>query len=160
MTGTRRRGRQLKARSTIGSTMAKALSTQIRYAKGAVRKTAAVVVALLTAAVLTFAALVWFTIALFFWLAAHSNSLTASLTIGAAFLVLAGIAAIVALLVRNAPVKIGREPPAQAATAWLDPSVFAAGVQAAQAVGGRKATSVIAAALAAYWYVRGRHTRV
>lgn len=139
--------------------MAKLLSTQIRYAKGAVRKTVGVAAAGVVAMIFIAAALVMFTVALFIWLAALSDPLTAALTIGAAFLVLAGIAAITALLLKNAPVRIGREPPAQAATAWLDPSVFAAGIQAAHAVGGRKATSVIAAALAAYWIVRGRNAR-
>ncbi|MBV9347124.1 MAG: hypothetical protein JO245_04030 [Pseudolabrys sp.] len=139
--------------------MAKALSTQIRYAKGALRKTLGVAAAGIVAAVFLSAALVMLTVALFLWLASRSDPLTAALVLGAAFGVLAGIAAIVALLLKNSPVRIGREPPAQAATAWLEPSVFAAGVQAAHAVGGRKATSVIAAALAAYWVVRGRYTR-
>lgn len=139
--------------------MQKMLSHQIRYAKGAVRKTAAVAAFAVLTALFVLAALALFTVALFVWLSARSDPLTAALTIGAAYLVLAGIAALVAMLVRNAPVQVGREPPAQAATAWLEPSIFAAGIQAAHAVGGRKATSVIAAALAAYWYVRGRNHR-
>lgn len=132
---------------------------QIRHAKETIRHTAGIALCGLAAMVAGLVALGMFTTALFIWVAQRTDTMTAALTIGAAFSALAGIAVIVALLLRKAPEDEPEQQPQQSAAAWLEPSMVAAGLDIARMVGGRRATSLVAGALAVYWLLNGRQTR-
>ena len=89
--------------------------------------------------------------AVFIWLADQYDGVTAGLILGGFFALVAVIAAVACLIIRNRNMEAARlELAARSSnTAWLDPKLMAVGYQVGQAIGWRKLVSLAAVALLA-----------
>lgn len=99
-------------------------------------------------------ALAMFALALFIWLADRYDALTASLILGGGFAALAFVFFLGALYVHSRREQERRMIAARRAaqsTAWMEPAILAAGLDLARLVGGRRAASLAAGAVAAVW---------
>jgi hypothetical protein len=99
-------------------------------------------------------ALLMFCIALFIWLADRYDALTASLILGGGFAALAFIFFLGALFVhsrREQQRRIMEARRAAQSSSWMEPAILAAGLDLARLIGGRRAVSLAAGAVAALW---------
>jgi hypothetical protein len=104
-------------------------------------------------------ALIFFLIAAYVWLSARYDPVTAGLVIGGAFLALALIAVLAAVIARRRNIERARfelEVRKSASPGLLDPKLMAMGFQIGQAIGWRKVVSLgavglLAAVLAREW---------
>ena len=96
------------------------------------------------------AALAFFCLAAFFWLADRYDPVIAGLALGFFFLLVALIAMAACLLVRRRSMERARlELAARRDANWLDPRLMAVGVQVGQAIGWRRLATLAAVALVA-----------
>ena len=117
----------------------------------------AVVVFALIAAIAAAAALVFFAVAAFIWLAEQYSELTAALVLGLFFLLIAILAALGALIAQHrtsARAKLALE--ARSQSPWLDPGTIGMLFQIGRTIGLRRiaplvAAGFLAAALAKEW---------
>jgi hypothetical protein len=132
------------------------IAQQISDMKRGIRSTAAVAAWGLLAAVAVGIAVLWFAVALFVYLTDRYDAVTASLSVGGCFLVLAGISVLAILYIRRQR-ELKQRAAARAAartansTAWLEPAIIAAGLDVARLIGGRRAVSLAAGAAAVVW---------
>jgi uncharacterized membrane protein YedE/YeeE len=119
----------------------------------------------LTALAASLIAVIFFLIAAYVWLSKVSDHAVAGLIIGGAFLALAIVALVAALMARRRNIERARfELQVRKATSpgLLDPKLMAMGYQIGQAIGWRKVASLgavgLLAALAAREWVGRRHT--
>jgi len=116
----------------------------------------------LTAVIAFLIALIFFLIAAYVWLSRVYDQATAGLIIGGAFLALALIALVAALMARRRNIERARfelEVRKSASPGLLDPKLMATGYQIGQAIGWRKVASLgavgfLAAMLAREWMGR------
>jgi hypothetical protein len=109
-----------------------------------------IVVWSIIAAVAATAAMIFFCIAVFLWLAERYDAVTAGLVLGFFFLLLALAALVACLLGRRRNMERARlELAARSNANWLDPKLMAVGFQLGQAIGWRKLASLAAVALLA-----------
>jgi hypothetical protein len=108
-------------------------------------------------------ALAFLLAALFIWLAHQYDGVTAGLILGGFFLLIAVIAVVACLVIRNRNMERARlELAARSSnTNWLDPKLLAMGYQVGQSIGWRKlvslaAVGLLAAGLAKEWTGRDR----
>ena len=101
--------------------------------------------------------------AAFIWLADEFDGVTAGLVLGGFFALVAVIAVVACLMIRQRNMERARlELAARSSnTAWLDPKLMAVGYQVGQAIGWRKlvslaAVGLLAAGLAKEWTGRDR----
>ena len=130
------------------------IAEQISDAKRSLKATASIAAWVLAAAVAGACALLMFGIALFIWLADRYDALTASLILGAGFAVLAFIFFLGALYIRSRREQERRMVAARRAAqsvSWMEPAILAAGLDLARLIGGRRAASLAAGAVAALW---------
>jgi hypothetical protein len=97
-------------------------------------------------------ALLWFAAALFIFLTERYDAVIASLVLGLCFVLIAAGAAIGIYYVRKRD-RIQRQKAAARAqqTAWIEPAMIAAGLDIARMIGGRRAASIAAGAVAVAW---------
>ena len=132
------------------------IAQQINEMKRGVRSTAAMAAWGLLAAVAVGIAVLWFAVALFVFLSNRYDAVTASLSVGGCFLVLAGIAALAILYIRRQR-ELEQRAALRAASRtansmpWLEPAIIAAGLDVARLIGGRRAVSLAAGAAAVVW---------
>ena len=128
------------------------IADQINDMKRGFKSTAAIAGWELLAAIAVGIAVLWFAAALFIFLADRYDALTASLSVGGCFLLLAGIAALAAFYVHRQRELERKAAAARASpTDWLEPALIAAGLDLARLIGGRRAVSLAAGAAAAVW---------
>jgi hypothetical protein len=117
-----------------------------------------VVVCLLIAAVSLVAAFAFFCVAAFVWLASRYDPLTSGLILGGAFLLIAMIAALAAIIARRRNIERARlELAARRNANWLDPKFLTVGIEIGRALGWRKivtlaAVGLLAAGLGREWF--------
>jgi hypothetical protein len=131
------------------------IGNQISELKRGVKSTAAIAGWGLLAAIAAGIAVLWFAAALFIFLADRYDALTASLSVGGCFVLLAAIALGAAFYIHRQR-ELERKAAAKAAasvstTAWLEPALIAAGLDIARMIGGRRAVSLAAGAAAVVW---------
>ena len=139
------------------------IAQQINEMKRGVRSTAVMAAWGLLAAVAVGIAVLWFAVALFVFLSNRYDAVTASLSVGGCFLVLAGIAALAILYIRRQRELEHRAAlRAAARTAnlmpWLEPAIIAAGLDVARLIGGRRAVSLAAGAAAVVWLLNNSNS--
>jgi len=101
-------------------------------------------------------ALVMFAVALFIYLADRYDALTASLILAGLFAALAAIFVVAARYIRRRQelerrAAAARRAKAAQSIAWMEPAILAAGLDLARLIGGRRAASLAAGAVAAVW---------
>src|SRR4029077_5789538 len=102
------------------------------------------------AAIAGMAAMVFFAVAAFIWLAARHGALTASLSLGGVFIVVALIALAAGLIARRRNMERARlELAARSSANWLDPKLMAVGLQIGQSIGFRRLASLAVVGLLA-----------
>lgn len=127
------------------------IANQISDMKRGFKSTAAMAGWGLLAAIAVGIAVLWFAAALFIFLADRYDALTASLSVGGCFVLLAGIAALAAFYIHRQR-ELERKAAASAVSVnWLEPALIAAGLDLARMIGGRRAVSLAAGAAAAVW---------
>jgi hypothetical protein len=131
------------------------IGNQIGELKRGLKSTAAIAGWSSLAGIATGIAVLWFAAALFIFLADRYGALTASLSVGGCFVLLAAIAALAAFFIHRKR-ELERKAAAKAAanvstTAWLEPALIAAGLDVARMIGGRRAVSLAAGAAAVVW---------
>ena len=127
------------------------IADQINDMKRGLKSTAAIAGWELLAAIALAIAVLWFAAALFIFLADRYGALTASLSVGGCFVLLAGIAALAAFYVHRQRALQRKVAADVNASAWLEPALIAAGLDIARLIGGRRAVSLAAGAAAAVW---------
>jgi hypothetical protein len=132
------------------------IAQQINDVKRGVRSTAVMAAWGLLAAAAVGIAVLWFAVALFVFLTDRYGAVTASLSVGGCFLLLAGISVLVLLYIRRQR-ELEQRAASQAASrsansmAWMEPALLAAGLDVARMIGGRRAVSLAAGAAAVVW---------
>jgi len=127
---------------------------QISDAKRSLRATVGMAAWLVAAALAAACALIMFAVALFIFLTDQYDALTASLILAAGFVALAAVFVVVALYIRRRREQERRIAAAHRAAqsvAWMEPAILAAGLDLARLIGGRRAASLAAGAVAAVW---------
>ena len=127
------------------------IAEQISDAKRSLKATASMAVWIIVAVIAVCFALLMFGIALFIWLADRYDALTASLILGGGFAALAFIFFLVALYIHSRREQERRMMAARRAaqsTTWMEPAILAAGLDLARMIGGRRAASLAAGAVA------------
>jgi hypothetical protein len=130
------------------------IAEQISDAKRSFKAMAGMAVWIAAAAFAIGCALLMFCIALFIWLSDRYDALTASLILGGGFAALAFIFFLGALYIhsrREQERRIMAARRAAQSTAWMEPAILAAGLDLARLIGGRRAASLAAGAVAALW---------
>ena len=130
------------------------IAEQISDAKRSLKATAGMAAWIAAMVVAVGCALLMFAIALFIWLADRYDALTASLILGGGFAALAFIFFLGALYIHSRREQERRLMAARRAAqsaAWLEPAILAAGIDLARMIGGRRAASLAAGAVAALW---------
>jgi hypothetical protein len=127
------------------------IAHQISDMKRGVRSTAAMAAWGLLAALAVGIAVLWFAVALFVFLTDRYDAVTASLSVGGCFLLLAGMAVLAILYIRRQRELEQRVAAKANANAWLEPALLAAGLDVARLIGGRRAVSLAAGAAAVVW---------
>jgi hypothetical protein len=128
------------------------IAHQISDMKRGLRSTAAMAAWGLLAAVAVGIAVLWFAVALFVFLTDRYGAVTASLSVGGCFLVLAGMSVLVILYMRKQREVEHRAAASRAnSMAWMEPALLAAGLDVARLIGGRRAVSLAAGAAAVVW---------
>jgi hypothetical protein len=130
------------------------IAEQISDAKRSLRATVGMAAWIAAAVIAIGCALVMFAIALFIWLSDRYDALTASLILGGGFAALAFIFFLGALYIHSRREQERRMVAARRAaesTAWMEPAILAAGLDLARLIGGRRAASLAAGAVAALW---------
>jgi hypothetical protein len=127
------------------------IGNQISELKRGVKSTAAIAGWGLLAAIAVGIAVLWFAAALFIFLADRYDALTASLSVGGCFVLLAAMALGAAFYIHRQR-ELERKAAANVSTtAWLEPALIAAGLDIARMIGGRRAVSLAAGAAAVVW---------
>jgi len=127
------------------------IANQISDVKRGLKSTAAIAGWGLLAALAIGIAVLWFALALFIFLSDRYDALTASLSVGGCFVLLAGLAALAAFYIHRQR-ELERKAAASAASVyWLEPALIAAGLDVARLIGGRRAVSLAAGAAAVFW---------
>ncbi len=129
------------------------ITEQISDLKRGLKSTAAIAGWELLAAIALGIAVLWFAAALFIFLADRYDALTASLSVGGCFVLLAGIAALAAFYVHRQRALERKVAANVNVSAWLEPALIAAGLDIARLIGGRRAVSLAAGAAAVVWLV-------
>ena len=132
------------------------IAEQISDAKRSVKATVGMAAWMLAAALAAACAIGMFALAVFIYLADRYDALTASLILAGCFAALAAIFVVVARYIRR---RQDLERKAAAASraaaaqslAWMEPAILAAGLDLARLIGGRRAASLAAGAVAAMW---------
>ena len=99
--------------------------------------------------------------AAFVWLASRTDAVTAGLTLGGVFLLIAIIAAIAGWIARRRNIeRARRELAARSPAGWLDPKYLAVGMEIGRTLGWRRivtlaAVGVLAAGLGKEWFRPG-----
>jgi hypothetical protein len=130
------------------------IAEQISDAKRSLKATVGMAAWIAAAVIAIGCALVMFAIALFIWLSDRYDALTASLILGGGFAALAFIFFLGALYIHSRREQERRMVAARRAaqsTAWMEPAILAAGLDLARLIGGRRAASLAAGAVAALW---------
>jgi hypothetical protein len=130
------------------------IAEQISDAKRSLKATVGMAAWIAAAVIAIGCALVMFAIALFIWLSDRYDALTASLILGGGFAALAFIFFLGALYIHSRREQERRMVAARRAaqsTAWIEPAILAAGLDLARLIGGRRAASLAAGAVAALW---------
>jgi hypothetical protein len=130
------------------------IAEQISDAKRSLKATVGMAAWIAAAVVAIGCALVMFAIALFIWLADLYDALTASLILGGGFAALAFLLFLGALYIhsrREHERRIMAARRAAQSTAWIEPAILSAGLDLARLIGGRRAASLAAGAVAALW---------
>lgn len=96
------------------------------------------------------AALLMCAAALFVWVSERLDATAACLAVGSLFAVIALAAGLTVMLCRKPPAAETAAAHANA-TAWLEPSIVAAGLDIIRTIGGRRATTLAVGAVAAIW---------
>src|SRR5258708_5546970 len=98
-------------------------------------------------------AIVMFAAALFIYLADRYDALTASLILAGCFVALAAILVVPARYIqrRQQLAAAARRAAVAQSVAWMEPAILAAGLDLARLIGGRRAASLAAGAVAAMW---------
>ena len=131
------------------------LNAQVRTGFGT-----AIVIWSVIAALAFVAAMTFFVVAAFIWLAERYGALIASLSLGCFFVVIALIALIACLIARRRNIERARlELAARSSAAWLDPKHVGVAFQIGQSIGWRRlaslaAVGLLAAGLAKEWFGR------
>ena len=132
------------------------IAEQISDIKRSLKAAAGMAAWMAAAAIVAVFAIVMFAVAFFIYLADRFDSLTASLTMAGCFVVLAAVFFVVARYVRRRQ-EVERQAAAASraaaaqSTAWMEPAILAAGLDLARMIGGRRAASLAAGAVAAMW---------
>lgn len=137
------------------------IAEQISDAKRSLKATVGMAIWIAAAVVASGCALSMFAIALFIWLADRYDALTASLILGGGFAALAFIFFLGALYIHSRRERERRMIAARRAaqsTAWMEPAILAAGLDLARLIGGRRAASLAAGAVAALWLLNKTST--
>jgi fructose-specific phosphotransferase system IIC component len=97
-----------------------------------------------------------FAAALFIYLADRYDALTASLIMAGCFVALAAIFVVAARYIRRRQeleqkAAAARRAAAAQSVSWMEPAILAAGLDLARLIGGRRAASLAAGAVAAMW---------
>jgi hypothetical protein len=121
---------------------------------------AAVLISGIVAAAAAVGGLIFLLIALFVWLAQLYGALIAAVALGCAFVLIALIALVVALMTRRSNMQRARLELAARSSNWFDPKLMTVGVQIAQQIGWRRVISLVgagllAAGVAREWSARG-----
>jgi hypothetical protein len=132
-----------------------ALNAQVRTGLSAGVLTWAIV-----AAAAAVGAVIFLLAALFVWLAQLYGALIAAVVLGCAFVLIALIALVVALMTRRRNMEHARLELAARSSNWFDPKLMTVGVQIAQQIGWRRVISLVgagllAAGVAREWSARG-----
>jgi hypothetical protein len=130
------------------------IAEQISDAKRSFKAMAGMAAWIAAAAIAIGCALLMFCIALFIWLADRYDALTASLIMGGGFAALAFICFLGALFIhsrREQERRIMEARRAAQSSTWMEPAILAAGLDLARLIGGRRAASLAAGAVAALW---------
>jgi hypothetical protein len=132
------------------------IAQQISDMKRTLRSSAAVAGWGLLAVAAVGIAVLWFSAALFVFLSNRYDAVVASLSVGGCFLLVAGISALAILYIRRRrelEQRAASRAAARAAhsTPWLEPAIIAAGLDVARLIGGRRAVSLAAGAMAVVW---------
>jgi hypothetical protein len=130
------------------------IAEQISDAKRSLKATIGMAEWIAAAVIAMGCALLMFGIALFIWLADRYDALTASLILGGGFVTLTIIFVLAALYMRRRREQERRIAAAHRAAqpiSWMEPAILAAGLDLARLIGGRRAASLAAGAVAALW---------
>jgi O-antigen/teichoic acid export membrane protein len=111
---------------------------------------------MVAAAIAALFAFLMFSAALFIYLADRYDALTASLILAGCFVVLAAIFVVTARYIRRRQelelkAAAARRAAAAQSVSWMEPAILAAGLDLARMIGGRRAASLAAGAVAAMW---------
>ena len=131
------------------------IAQQINEMKRGLKSTAAMAAWGLLAAVAVGIAVLWFAVALFVFLSNRYDAVTASLSVGGCFLLLAGLRRLRSFTFAGSASWSAGPLRAASRTAnsmpWLEPAIIAAGLDVARLIGGRRAVSLAAGAAAVVW---------
>jgi O-antigen/teichoic acid export membrane protein len=132
------------------------IAEQISDAKRSLKAAAGMAAWMAAAAIAIGFAVVMLAAAFFIHLAERYDALTASLVLAGCFAALAAIFVVVALYIRKRREQERRVAAAHRAAAaqsisWMEPAILAAGLDLARLIGGRRAASLAAGAVAAMW---------
>jgi len=124
--------------------------------KHSLKATAGLAAWMAAAGVAVVFAIVMLAAALFVYLADRYDALTASLILAGLFAALAAIFVVAARYIRRRQelerrAAAARRAKAAQSIAWMEPAILAAGLDLARLIGGRRAASLAAGAVAAMW---------
>jgi hypothetical protein len=129
---------------------------QISDIKRSLNATAGLAAWIAAAVIAAVFAFVMLAAALFIYLADRYDALTASLILAGCFVALAAIFVVAARYIRRRQdlerkAAAARRAAAAQSISWMEPAILAAGLDLARLIGGRRAASLAAGAVAAVW---------
>ena len=132
------------------------IAEHIEDIKHSLKATAGLAAWMGAAAVAAAFAFIMFAVALFLYLADRYDALTASLILAGCFVALAAIFVVAARYLQRRrelerKAAAARRAAAAQSAAWMEPAILAAGLDLARLIGGRRAASLAAGAVAAVW---------
>lgn len=128
-------------------------SKSLMQIRSRLRATAGLAAWALAAILAALAGICWLSAALFIWLLGTYTPLAACAIMGAVFIALTALLALGAWFSRKAgqdrqeEIELASRP----ARGWVNPSTVSAGLDMAQMVGGRRASTMLAGAIAVAW---------
>jgi len=132
------------------------IAEQINDLKRSLKASAGMAAWMAAAVIAAVLAIAMFAVALFIYVADRYDALTASLVLAGCFVTLAAILLVAARYIQrraelDRKAAAARRAAAAQSASWMEPAILAAGLDLAKMIGGRRAASLAAGAVAAVW---------